>query len=60
MKTNDSENKYQVGEIVQAFAKPEQKLIIRRYVDSIYYCTIQADPTLKELVYFERELSNKG
>ena len=57
MKTNESENKYQVGEIVHAVINPAQKLIIRRYVDSIYYCTIQTDPTLKELVYFERELS---
>ncbi len=57
MTNNISENKYQVGEIVHALVNPIQKLIIRRYVDSIYYCTIQTDPTLKELVYFERELS---
>ena len=57
MKTTESENKYQEGEIVHALVNPDQKLIIRRYVDSIYYCTIQSDPTLKELVYFERELS---
>ncbi len=57
MKTNESENKYQTGEIVHALVNPGQKLIIRRYVDDIYYCTIQSDPTLKELVYFERELS---
>jgi len=60
MKSNESENKYRVGEIVHALINPIQKLIIRRFVDDIYYCTIQADPTLKELVYFERELSNSS
>lgn len=57
MKTNEAENKYQAGEIVHALVNPTQKLVIRRYVDSIYYCIIQEDPTLKELVYFERELT---
>lgn len=57
MKNSESDNKYQAGEIVHALVNPAQKLIIRRYVDSIYYCIIQEDPTLKELVYFERELS---
>lgn len=50
------ENEYKEGEIVQAKVNPTQNLVIRRYVDRIYYCTIQKDPTLKELVYFEREL----
>ncbi len=50
------ENKYKEGEIVYAKVKPDQKLLIRRYVDKIYYCKIQKDPTLKELVFFEREI----
>ena len=48
--------KYKDGEEVYAKVNPSQKLIIRRYVDRIYYCKIKKDPTLKELVYFEREL----
>lgn len=50
------ENKYKEGEIVYAKINPSLKLIIRRYVDRIYYCKIQEDPARKELVYFEREL----
>lgn len=41
-----------------AIVNPTQKLLIRRYVDRIYYCKIQKDPAHKELVYFERELMN--
>ncbi len=50
------ENKYKEGEEVYAKVNPSLKLIIRRYVDRIYYCKIKINPTLKELVYFEREL----
>lgn len=48
-------NKYKEGEIVYAAAYPMVKLIVRRYIPTIYYCTIAAQPE-KELVYFEREL----
>jgi hypothetical protein len=51
-----NENKYKEGEVVQAKVNPSQNLVVRRYVDRIYYCKIQKDPTHKELVYFEREL----
>lgn len=50
------ENKYKEGEIVYSKIDPTLKLVIRRYVKRIYYCTIQEDPSRKELVYFEREL----
>jgi hypothetical protein len=50
------ENKYKEGEEVYAKVNPSLKLIIRRYVDRIYYCKIKEDPTRKELVYFEREI----
>lgn len=50
------ENKYKEGEEVYAKVNPSLKLIIRRYVDRIYYCKIKENPTQKELVYFEREI----
>jgi uncharacterized protein YodC (DUF2158 family) len=49
-------NKFKEGEVVQAKVNPALNLVIRRYVDRIYYCKIQQDLTHKELVYFEREL----
>jgi uncharacterized protein YodC (DUF2158 family) len=50
------ENKFKEGEVVRAKVNPNQNLIVRRYVDRIYYCKIQEDLSHKELVYFEREL----
>lgn len=50
------ENKYKEGELVYAIKDPEQKLVIRRYLDRIYYCKVQNEPEHKELVYFEREI----
>lgn len=41
------ENKYKEGEIVYAKINPELKLVIRRYVDQIYYCKIEKDLTQK-------------
>lgn len=54
------ENKFKEGQVVYARIAPSQALVIRRYVHRIYYCKIQEDPTLKELVYFERELTDKS
>jgi hypothetical protein len=51
------QSKYKVGGIVYAKTNPALKLIIRRYVDGIYYCKVQDDLERKELVYFERELA---
>ena len=53
------ENKHKEGDTVFAYENPKLKLVVRRYVDRIYYCKIQEDPTRKELVYFDRELMDK-
>ena len=50
------QNKYNAGDIVCAKVNPSLNLIIRRYVDQVYYCKVQEDPERQELVYFEREL----
>lgn len=52
------DNKYKEGSTVCAIVNPAQELLIRRYVDRIYYCKIQNDLAHKELVFFERELMN--
>jgi hypothetical protein len=52
------ENKFKEGDIVFAIADPKQRLTIRRYIDSIYYCKIIEIPNHKDLVFFERELSS--
>jgi hypothetical protein len=53
---NIMESKYKEGEMVYAKIDPSLPLVIRRYIDRIYYCTVKEDPARKELVYFEREL----
>lgn len=50
------ENKFKEGQVVYAKTNPALKLVIRRYVDRIYYCKVQENPNQKEHVYFEREL----
>lgn len=50
------ENKYKEGDLIYAKNDLSLKLIIRRYVDKVYYCKVKEDPARKELVYFEREL----
>lgn len=50
------DNTYTEGEVVYAKERPEVALVIRRYIDRIYYCKNQKDPLEKERVYFDREL----
>ena len=50
------QNKYNVGDHVYAKTDPTLELVIRRYIDRVYYCKIGEDPKQKELVYYEREL----
>ena len=50
------QNKYNPGDVVYAKANPDVKLVIRRYVDRVYYCKVDTNPSGKEQVYFEREL----
>jgi hypothetical protein len=54
--TNDAEHKYNEGDIVWALEAPNVKLVVRRYIDRIYYCKVHADLEKQEKVYFEREL----
>ena len=58
IKAETMENKYKEGDVVFANEDLEKKLVVRRYVDRIYYCKVAGDSYAKELVYFERELVN--
>lgn len=51
-------NFYKKGDEVYARVNPSEKLIVRRYIDRIYYCQVAADTSLQEQVYFERELTD--
>lgn len=49
-------NNYNAGDTVYAKSNPKLKLVVRRYIDQVYYCKVEKDPEQKERVYFEREL----
>lgn len=51
-----SDSRYRAGEEVFAKENPELALVVRRYIDRIYYCRVRDDADHKELVYFDREL----
>lgn len=53
---NNKSNKYKEGEVVYQKTNPTEKLVIRRYLNRVYYCTSQNDPKFKELALFEREI----
>ncbi|MEK6482110.1 hypothetical protein WJR50_31510 [Catalinimonas sp. 4WD22] len=59
MKKNIVDNKYQEGQEVFAIKDPSERLLIRRYVDRIYYCGFPDHPERNELALFERELTSK-
>lgn len=50
------ESKFKEGESVCTIVAPEVALVVRRYVDRVYYCKIISDPEHRDLIYFEREL----
>jgi hypothetical protein len=52
----NTDNIFPEGTIISAKANPDQKLIIKRYYQRIYYCTAVDSTEKKELAYFQREL----
>ncbi|WP_460920581.1 hypothetical protein [Pontibacter brevis] len=50
------ENLFPIGSEVFAKVNPDLKLTIRQYLKRIYYCTVNSNPSQKDLVYYEREL----
>ena len=52
------ENIYPEGSVVYAKVDPANKLSVRRFVKRIYYCTLLKGGIQKDLVYYERELTN--
>jgi hypothetical protein len=51
-----TDNIYKEGTIIRAKAKPDLELVIMRYFQRTYYCSIVGDATSQHLAYFEREL----
>jgi hypothetical protein len=52
----NNDNLYQEGSIICAKIEPALKLLITRYRQRIYYCTVVGHPDQNNLAYFESEL----
>ncbi|ETN97095.1 cupin domain-containing protein [Zhouia amylolytica] len=53
-----TENKrYKAGQTVYSKVNPTKPLIVRAFLNKIYYCFVKDSPEDKEEVYFERELT---
>jgi hypothetical protein len=50
------DNVYTEGTLITAKNAPARKLLIKRYLGRVYYCTAVDDPSQKLLAFFEREL----
>jgi hypothetical protein len=53
----NTDNIYPVGSHITSRADVNVKLVIRKYYQRIYYCTVLDNEAGKQLVYFEHELS---
>jgi hypothetical protein len=53
------EMKFKEGEEVYERVRPDQKLIISRYYNGVYYCRVDENLRRKELIYYERELMSR-
>jgi hypothetical protein len=53
--TND-DNIFEEGSTITARARPDQPLVIIKYLERIYYCSALDAPDQKHFAYFEREL----
>ncbi|MEQ8245584.1 MAG: hypothetical protein RLO12_03095 [Fulvivirga sp.] len=56
MKNTVVENKFKEGDEVFERTNPSQKLIVTRFQNKIYYCSVLDFPKRKDLVFFERDL----
>jgi hypothetical protein len=52
----DNDNIYKVGTMITAKDDPGLSLVIVKYYQRIYYCSVTGEPDRKQLAYFEREL----
>lgn len=56
MHINSSDNIYPIGQIIRARTNPLLPLVIYKYFQRIYYCSVVDDPNHKHFAYFEHEL----
>ncbi len=48
---------FKVGQTIHPISNPALKLVIRRYVDQIYYCQDPEQQSRKEFAFFEKEIA---
>ncbi len=60
MKMPVKDNIYPEGGFVYAHKAPTIQLMVRKYVNRTYFCRVVKDPASKDLIYFEREITNQA
>ena len=61
MKTEvNDDNLYKEGMVISTRIDPTLKLLITKYRQRIYYCTVVGHPEQNNLAYFESELMMTG
>lgn len=50
------ENTFEADEKVVAKINPEEVLVVRRYLNRIYYCRVSGSADINDKVFYEREL----
>jgi hypothetical protein len=56
VRKHDDDNIYAEGSVIFAKERPTTPMVIRCYLDKIYYCRNQDKPDENERVYFEPQL----
>jgi len=54
------DNLYQEGSVISAKVNPSLELMIMKYRQRIYYCSVVDHPELNNFAYFEKELIPPG
>lgn len=57
IREHKNDNIYDIGTTIFANERPSIPLLIRRYIDRIYYCIDETKPDEGDHVYFERQIS---
>lgn len=53
---NKADNLYEEGTVITAKENPDLKLLITKYCQRIYYCTVVGDALGQQFAYFESNL----
>jgi hypothetical protein len=51
-----SQSKFKAGDLVYAKENPSSLLVVKSFMNKVYFCFAEEDPSKKQLVFLEGEL----